>query len=44
MGNCMCNRYKRISVMQWYKKIKIRDGVGSQCTVMAPKARGSEIL
>lgn len=30
--------------MWWYKKIKIREGVGRQCTVMAPKARGSEIL
>lgn len=44
MGSSVCNRYKRISVMRWYKRIKIREGVGRQCTVMAPKARGSEIL
>lgn len=30
--------------MQWYKMIKIREGVGRLCIVMALKARGSEIL
>lgn len=40
----MCNRYKKISVMGRYKKIKIREGVGRWWAVMAPKASGSKIF